>query len=411
MALMVGMGQTLRLRVSAAANEREEEFPLPAGWTASVRAPRDRPALPASGIAKALANPIASEPIAQAARGARRAVLLVDDFRRPTPAETLCRALIGELRAAGLAGRQITIVLGNGAHRPMNRREVRARLGTVCNLVGRVVSHDAFSPQVTFLGLTPAGTPVLVNEAAGADFSVTISSVYPHGLAAWGGGAKMVLPGIAHISTIHCHHRCVPSGPRGGSPGRCLSRLDIEAAGRLFGLTASLCAVVNSRRELCGLYYGDPTRAHRAAVALARKVGDTPVGGDPPDLVIANAYPFDTDGSQYDKAQAPALQFGCPMLLLNHLADPSPYHGLYHGPLGAYRRRAAPQPPERTDDRLMSARVFLYSPQYGRGFAPADQSWYCDHNWLRLMAAMSRRFPRAAVLVLPAAPLQLPRTV
>jgi hypothetical protein len=409
---MVRMGQTLRLCVSAAANEREEEFPLPAGWAVSVCPPRDAPALPASAIAEALANPIGAEPIAQAARGADRAVLLVDDFRRPTPAEPLCWAVVAELQAAGLRRDQISIILGSGAHRPMTRREIRARLGTVCDLVGRVVSHDAFSPQVTFLGLTPAGTPVLVNEAAaGADFSVTISSVYPHGLAAWAGGAKMVVPGIAHISTIHCHHRRVPGGPRGGSPGRCPARLDIEAAGRLFGLSASLCAVVNSRRELCGLYYGDPTRAHRAAVPLARRVGDTPVGGDPPDLVIANAYPFDADGSQYDKAQAPALQFGCPMLLLNHLADPSPYHGLYHGPLRAYRRRSTPQPPERTDDLLMNARVFLYSPQCGRGFAPADRSWYCDNDWPQLMAAMSRRFPRAVVVVLPAAPLQLPRTV
>jgi len=403
---------TLRLRVSAAANEREESFPLPAGWAVRVCHPRDRPALPESTIVRALANPVGAERIAQAARGARHAVLLVDDFRRPTPAEPLCRAVIAELNAAGLKQRQITIILGSGAHRPMNRREIRARLGTVCDLVGCVVSHDAFKSPVTFLGLTPAGTPVLVNEAAvGADFSVTISSVYPHGLTAWGGGAKMVLPGIAHISTIHCHHRLVPGGPRGGSPGRCPSRLDSEAAGRLLGLNASLCAVLNSRRGICGLYCGDPTRAHRAAVRLARKVGDTPVPADPPDLVIANTYPFDGDGSQYDKGQAPAMPFGCPILLLCHLADPSPYHGLYHGPLGPYRRRGTPQPPERTDDLLRNARVFLYSPQCDRGFAPYDRSWYCESDWPRLMAALSRRFPRAAVVVLPAAPLQLPRNL
>ena len=407
---MTGMGQTLRLRVSAAADEREEAFPLPAGWTASVCYPRDRAALTKEGIRKALARPIGAEPIAQAARGARRVVLLVDDFRRPTPAEALCRAVIGELQTAGITRRQIHIILGNGAHRPMNRREVRARLGTVCDLVGEVISHDAFSPRVTYLGLTPAATPVLVNEAAaGADFSATISTVYPHALAAWGGGAKMVLPGISHISTIHCHHGRRSPGTRGGPPAESPARRDIEAAGRLFGLSASLCAVVNSRRELCGLCYGEPTRAHRAAVVLARKVGDTPVSGDPPDLIIANAYPFDADGTQYSKAQAPALAFNCPMLLLNHFADPSPYHGLYHGPLAAYRRRTPPPPPERTDDLLMNARVFFYSPQYERGFTSPERSWYCDNDWLRLMAAMSRRFPRAAVTVFPAAPLQLSR--
>jgi len=409
---MVRMGQTLRLRVSAASNEREEEFPLPTGWTATVYPPRDRPAMTESDLRRALARPVGAEPIAKAARAARRAVLLVDDFRRPTPAETLCLAVIEELRAAGLAREQVTIIVGNGAHRPMNRREVRARLGAACERVGKVISHDAFSPRVTFLGLTPAGTPVLVNdEAANADFSVSISSVYPHALVSWGGGAKMVLPGICHVSSIHCHHGRVKGGPWAGRPADCASRRDIEAAGRLFGLDACLCAVVNSRGELCGLYAGDPVRAHRRAVALARKVGDTPVSGDPPDLVIANAYPFDADGTQYSKAQAPALQFGCPMLLLNHFTDPSIYHGLYHGPLEAYRQREPLQPPEHTDKLLMNARVFLYSPQYGRGFVPPDRSWYGDNDWQRLMAAMSRRFSRASVAVFPAAPLQLPRRV
>ena len=409
---MMRMGQTLRLRVSAALNEHEEEFPLPAGWTATVYPPRDRPAMTESDIRKALANPVGAEPISKAAKAARSAVLLVDDFRRPTPAETLCHAVIDELQAAGLTREQITIVLGSGAHRRMTRKEVKARLGAAGERVGKVISHDAYSPDVTYLGLTPAGTPVLVNEAAAAaDFSVSMSTVYPHRLVSWGGGAKMVLPGICHVSSIHCHHGRVKGGQWAGPPGECASRRDIEAAGRLFGLDVALCAVVNSRQEMCGLYAGDPTKAHRRAVALARKVGDTPVSGEPPDLVIANAYPFDADGTQYSKAQAPALEFDCPMLLINYFADPSIYHGLYHGPPAEFKRRAPLQPTEHTDDLLMNARVFFFSPQYGRGFVPPDRSWYCDNDWPRLMAAMSRRFTRASVAVFPAAPLQLPRRV
>ncbi|MGE5531864.1 MAG: lactate racemase domain-containing protein, partial [Bacteroidota bacterium] len=78
------IGQTLRLRVSSAGNEREEEFPLPAGWAATVFAPKDRPAMTDAEVSKALANAVGTEPIAEAARGAKKAVLLVDDFRRPT---------------------------------------------------------------------------------------------------------------------------------------------------------------------------------------------------------------------------------------------------------------------------------------------------------------------------------------
>jgi hypothetical protein len=96
---------------------------------------------------------------------------------------------------------------------------------------------------------------------------------------------------------------------------------------------------------------------------------------------------------------------------LEHFADPSPYHGLYDGALAAHRRHTPPPPPERTDDLLMNARVFFYSPQYDRGFTSANRCWYCGNDWPRLMATMSRRFPRAAVTVFSAAPLQLPRAV
>jgi len=57
----------------------------------------------------------------------------------------------------------------------------------------------------------------------------------------------------------------------------------------------------------------------------------------------------------------------------------------------------------------MDANVFLWSPQYGNGFVPRETSWYCDNDWKRLMRAMSRRFDRAKVAVLPVAPLQIPK--
>jgi hypothetical protein len=96
------------------------------------------------------------------------------------------------------------------------------------------------------------------------------------------------------------------------------------------------------------------------------------------------------------------------MLIINDFADPSTYHGLYDGPLGEYRKRPLPPLQEHTESLLMSARVFMYCPQYGSGFLPPDRTWYCDSDWGRLVEAMARRFDRARVAVFPTAPLQLP---
>jgi hypothetical protein len=406
---VVDTDNAIRLRVGSAHNEREEAFPLPPDWRATICRPRDARALTAARVHDAFAQPAGMAPISVAARAAKHAVILVDDFRRPTPAEALCLSVIDELNAAGLGTSQLTVVVANGAHRRMTRREIRARLGRAIDRVGAVVSHDAFSPSTEFLGLTSAGTPVLVNDtAARADFSVAISTVYPHALTAWAGGAKMVLPGISHVSTIHCHHSRSTGGPWAGTPGRCPARRDIEEAASLFGLDVAVCAVMNSRRELCGLRVGDPTVAHRQAVAVARRVGRTVIDGVSPDLVISNAYPFDADPTQLSKAELPVRTFGVPVLIIADFADPSTYHGACDGPLADYRRRPQRALSKHTHEHLMKAGIFMYCPQYGDGYVPRNTSWYCDGDWGRLMAALARRFPAATVAVFPAAPIQIP---
>ncbi len=403
---------TIRLRLGSAHNEREEEFCLPADWNATLCLPKDAKALTPSQLRAAFAKPVRADPISLAARRAKQAVILVDDFRRPTPVELLCSVVLDELNAAGLRKKQITIMIANGAHRPMTQREIRVRLGSALARVAAVVSHDAFSSDVQFVGLTSSGTPVLVNTAAcRADFSVAISTVYPHSLTGWAGGAKMVLPGVSHLSTIHYHHSRIKGGGWACAPGRSPARRDIEEAAKLFGLDAVVCAVLNSRRELCGVRVGDPTQAHRRAVALARRVGRTAVAEPRPDLIISSAYPLDADPTQLSKAQLPVRPLDAPVLIVADFADPSSYHGLYDGPLAPYRRQPQPALPKPTDERLMAAKVFMYCPQYGRGFVPRDSAWYCGNDWDRLMAALARRFPAANVSVFPAAPIQLPEKV
>ena len=404
-------GDAVRLRVGAAYNDREVDFPLPAGWRAVVYPPTDAPAISDEEIVAAFARPIGTDRICRVARGARSAVMIVDDLARPTPVEPLCLATVDELHRAGLRRDEITAIIGTGTHRPLTQRQARARLGRAFAQVGKVISHDSFSPEVEFLGLTSAGTPVLVNEqAARADVSVSISSVYAHNLTAWGGGAKMVLPGITHASSTRTHHNHIPGGPRAGAPARSRSRRDVEEAGRMFGLDAAVCAVVNSRKELCGLLVGDPTKAHRKAVARARRVHATDLAGASADLVIANAYPFDSGSSQLGKGLWAQAHFKAPAIIIADMADPLRYHGLLDGPLKPFLRRPRPQPKPQTTEHLMAARVFLYCPQYGKGFVPRNPAWYCENDWERLMQGLSQRFPRASVAVLPVAPLQIPVT-
>ena len=210
---------SIHLRLGAAYDDREAEFMLPAGWRANVATHRGAAPMTPGAIARSFARPVGAPPISEAARGARNAVILMDDFRRPTPAEDLSLQVIRELNAAGIPKECISVILGGGAHRTMTRPEAARRLGSVAGRVGRVLLHDAFSADVTFIGLTTAGTPVLINRiAVEADFVVSVSTVYPHIFTGWGGGAKMVLPGIAHVSSSTYNHTRISGGTWGCAP-------------------------------------------------------------------------------------------------------------------------------------------------------------------------------------------------
>jgi len=262
---------------------------------------------------------------------------------------------------------------------------------------------------VVFCGVTSFDTPVLINRvAAETDFSVTISTVYPHTLTAWGGGAKMVLPGVAHVSSSHYHHTLHPRAVWGAAPETSSARRDIEEAAALFGLHASVCAVINGDKQLCGLRVGEPTKAHRSAVRLARRAYETDLRGCSPDLVVANAYPMDGDPTQTGKTTIPADLCGAPVLMIVDFADPCPWHGVYHGPRRAFLRKHKPVMPPRTPELLRKARMFVFCPQAGGAYVPSSPDWYCENDWDRLIAAMSERFRSPRVVVLPSAPLQMP---
>lgn len=401
--------QELRLRTAAAGRNALRAFRLPASWQVGVYPADWGPALAPSQVRRAFAGSPRSAPIAVAARGARSAVIVVDDFRRPTPVESLCLEVLEQLEQAGVSRRQVTIITGGGAHRPQPRLE-RRRLGAALEGLGAWFIHDAFSPAVRYVGLTSGGTPVLVNEvAAQADFKVGISSVYPHPLTAWGGGAKIILPGICHVSSLHHHHGKLPGRARGSDPGRCPSRRDLEEASVLFGLDRAVCAVIGGSRQLCGLAVDEPCRAHRRAVALARKAFRTTMPEERPDLVIANAYPIDGDPTQLSKSAWPGPHYGVPMIQIFDFADPSPYHGLYHGRLRDFNADRRQQAYRQDPARLATARQILFSPQYGRRFVPLGETHYVENDWERLMAGLAARLPAAArVAVFPAAALQLP---
>lgn len=71
----------------------------------------------------------------------------------------------------------------------------------------RWVVGDCHAPDLVPIGRLGDGTEVRNNRLAhAADFRLGIGSIFPHPLNGFGGGGKILFPGIADYDSIFTHH-------------------------------------------------------------------------------------------------------------------------------------------------------------------------------------------------------------
>ncbi len=107
----------------------------------------------------------------------------------------------------------------------------------------------------------------------------------------------------------------------------------IEMAAGLLGLDAIVNVVLNSQREIAGLFVGDFIKAHRKGAHFALKTYKTEITETirtKSDLVVINCYPLDADAIQLDKALAAFSYFeNAYTIALYPATDGSCFHGLF----------------------------------------------------------------------------------
>ena len=291
--------QKVTLRVNCWYDEHDIEIAFPSNWEVIEcrMIGHNRPALTAEQMRAAVQNPIGSPRLNELAKGKKEVVILFDDLPKPTPAKVIVPFVLEELHAGGITDEHIRFLCAPASHRPLMYPEFAAKLGA--EIVARypVYNHNIYEHHV-YIGTTSRGTPVHVNkEFASCDLRVAIGGIIPHPSAGYGGGGKIVIPGVSSIDTIESHHKHFIDAAR-VERGRVHDndfRLDIEEAARLAGLDFKVDAVINNRREVVGLFAGDFVEEHRAGVELAQQVYPTEVAQGA-DVVVSNTYP---DESQF----------------------------------------------------------------------------------------------------------------
>ena len=256
----------------------------------------DTPEIGDRAVDRALRHPIGTPPLRELAKGAGKAAIVVEDITRPGPTAQILPQILAHLEDGGLDRERVRIIVGTGGHTTMHRPELLKKLGQGVLESVEVFQHQPYE-NLEYLGETQRGTPIHINKTfLDSDLRIGVGTITPHAYAGFGGGAKIVAVGVVGMDTLHANHRRAIAGEAGGvdcvEDNQC--RADLEEIAQAAGLAFIANCVVNSRRQVAGLFAGDMIGSYRAAVEFARRVYATQIPS-PADIGVFNAYPKDTD--------------------------------------------------------------------------------------------------------------------
>jgi nickel-dependent lactate racemase len=302
----------------------------------SVLAPRFVPGLAdeAASFRIAVRSPLGSAPLRSLIAAGDRVAVVTSDVTRPLPSERLLPWLLRELSHVP-AGR-ITIVIGTGSHRPSTSAEIRRLAGDALSAGCRVVDHNAFDTStLAFAGTGEDGHPVFLNRHyVEADRRIVLGFVEPHFMAGFSGGYKGIFPGIADIASIMRYHDARMIGDKGTTWGRLEgnpTQRRIRHDGALVPLDFCINVTLNRRREITGVFAGEPIAAHEAGCAVSRDAAMVACETRVPIVVTTNSgYPLDQNLYQAVKGMSAAAQVVSPggyIVAAARCNDGFPEHG------------------------------------------------------------------------------------
>lgn len=204
----------------------------------------------------AVTAPLAGPPLAVLARGWQRAVILVPDATRKAALPQVLPQVLGALVEADVPLRGVTVLVACGTHPRSEVAELAALLGPLPEGV-TVVQHDARDETVLLpAGRLASGQVVRLHRLVlECDGLVAVSTVQHHYFAGFGGGPKLVFPGVAGYEEIQVNHSRVlelglmPRRHPGCEPG--------QIAGNPVAEEIAAAAALRSPDMLVALVNGD----------------------------------------------------------------------------------------------------------------------------------------------------------
>lgn len=297
------------------------KLPFGSGYVAvDLRGLKVRPLVPSAPqasrdlgrlMSRAVDFPVEGEALRDLAADRQSAVIVVPDATRRASLPGVMPTIVNRLLAAGLRADAITILVACGTHRQSTEEEILELVGEL-PLGVSVRQHSSRDPSnLTMVGEIRPGVPLLLDaEAVSAHLLITVGAVRHHYFAGFGGGPKMIFPGVAGHDAIQANHslvlhrsegttqrhpRCEPGVLKGNPVAEEISR-----AADLRPPDFAVCLVPGRNGGVCWAAAGPWRPAFNAAVARVREWYELPArrfdhivaggGGRPGDSTLIQAH-------------------------------------------------------------------------------------------------------------------------
>jgi nickel-dependent lactate racemase len=265
-----------------------------------------------AAVRKALREPMGSPTLGKLAAESESALVVIPDKTRAAGVREYLPPVLAALAEGGLDERSVRVLTANGAHPPMSEAELAELVGVDIYSRYRPSQHDSRDrARLSDVGVTSRGTAVAVNSAClETDLLVLTGAVSFHYFAGFGGGRKLLFPGLASYDSIVANHKLV-LGPTPGIHPSCRSgRLegnpvheDIMEAFRMLPAPFVLTTVVAPRGPVLQAFAGAHDDVFKSACGAAERAFGIKIDRKA-DLVIASCggHPWDINLLQMHKS-------------------------------------------------------------------------------------------------------------
>ena len=247
-----------------------------------------------------------------------RTAIVVGDKTRLCGYPEYLPVLIDTLVAAGMNERQLTIFIAYGTHAAQNEAQCRKAYGAAYDR-GHWHHHQCEDQgQFVELGATANGTPVkLPATLVEADTRITFGAISHHYFAGYGGGRKLIFPGLGERNAIYTNHGLFLDGRTHRLAAGCRSgRITGNPLAEDLDQVATFCpahmaihGILDSTGHVCDLVVGSGRQHFQTACDQHARHCETP--GADYDLVLASCggFPKDINFIQSHKAVNNAAAF------------------------------------------------------------------------------------------------------